>query len=402
MVKPSGPTAVTLSRRDARRLLTAHHFAPTDLPGAFERLGSVQFDPLKPVGCNHDLVLQARVPGYRVGDWERAAYHDRLVYDAWDKQASLVRTRDWPLRRVYHLWHEGWWRERVFTAHPEAVIAVLDELRERGPLPSTAFKHQVHKPEWQGSWYGPRLTKHVLRALWHTGRVVTRRREGGKHVYDLAERVIPADLLHAPAVSEGKSVKWLLLLRHEAVGLLRPGASSEVWSLSVTAPERKGLLEDLVRQGQLQPVEVEGVRFHAFPETLKRLEEAPLEPAVRFVAPLDQLMWDRKAVAHLFGFDYVWEVYKPETQRRWGYYVLPVMYGDRFIARVDSRLEGTAWHVKGWWWEEGVTPDPVMLAALERASLAFMRYLGAGSVKVARGVDGAVRGVLKAAAKALP
>lgn len=390
-----------LSKADARRLLTQHHFEPTTVYGVLERLGSIQYDPLKPVGCNHDLVLQARVPGYGVGDWERTAYGERLMYDAWDKQASLVRIRDWPVRRVYHTWHEAWWRDRVFTAHPEAVTAVLDELRERGPLSSTAFDHQVHKPEWKGSWYGPRLTKHVLRALWHTGRVVTHHRDKGKHVYDLAERVIPPELLSASPVSEAESIRWLLLLRHQAVGLLRPGASSEVWSLHVKAPERKARLEELVKQGKLQPVDVDGVLFHAPPETLRKLEDAPLQPTVRFLAPLDQLMWDRKAVAHLFDFDYIWEVYKPEKDRRWGYYVLPVMYGDRFMARVDSRLEGSTWHVKGWWWEESVAPDGVMLNALEQAAMEFMRYLQAGKVKVARGVDKQVRDVLKAAAKGL-
>jgi uncharacterized protein YcaQ len=392
---------VSLAKADARRLLTRHHFEPTTMPGVLERLGSIQYDPLKPVGCNHDLVLQARVPAYRVGDWEEAAYRHRLVYDAWDKQASLVRLKDWPVRRVYHLWHEGWWRERVFTAHPEAVTAVLDELRERGPLSSTAFEHQVHKPEWKGSWYGPRLTKHVLRALWHTGKVVTHHRDKGKHVYDLAERVIPPELLNAPGVPEAESVRWLLLLRHQAVGLLRPGASFEVWSLYVKAPERKARLEELVQQGELQPVEVDGVLFHAPPDVLKKLEDAPLEPAVRFLAPLDQLMWDRKAVAHLFGFDYIWEVYKPEKDRRWGYYVLPVMYGDQFIARLDARLEGSTWHVKGWWWEEGVMPDGAVLTALEQAALNFMLYLRAKKVSVARGVDKQVREVFKTAVKEL-
>lgn len=392
------PECLKLSKADARALLVRHHFAPSDIPGVFERLGSVQFDPLKPVGCNHDLVLQARVPGYRVGDWEKIAYQERMIYDAWDKQASLVRMEDWPKRRIYHQWHAAAWRKRVLEPYPEAVEILLDELRERGPLSSTEFNHQVHKPEWQGSWYGPKLTKHVLRALWHTGKIVTHHRQGNKHVYDLAERVIPSALFHAPPLNEDASLRWLIRLRHQAVGLLRPaGNAQEVWSLPIKSAERQKVIEALVAEGQLMPLELGGTRYHAVPEVLTLLDSPSPAPLMRFVAPLDQLMWDRKAVRQIFDFDYVWEVYKPEKQRTWGYYTLPVMFGQDFVARIDSRVEGTSWQVKGWWWEEGVTPDTRMLEALEHAATDFMRYLGANEVKTARSVDKRVREALKAA-----
>ena len=93
---------LNLSKQDARRLLVLHHFQPTSLQGAFERLGSVQYDPLNPIGRNHDLVLQARVPEYSVDDWQKLAYQDRFIYDAWDKQASLVLMQDFPMRRIYY------------------------------------------------------------------------------------------------------------------------------------------------------------------------------------------------------------------------------------------------------------------------------------------------------------
>lgn len=383
-----------LSRRDARRLLAHHHLRPGTAEEVLERLGSVQFDPLSPVGRNHDLVLQARVPGYRAHDWGRLAYEERLLYDAWDKQASLVLLRDWPVRRIYHRWHRRWWEERVFRSHPEAVERVLDELRDRGPLTSSAFAYQVHKAEWQGSWYGPKLTKHVLRALWHTGEVVTHSRKNGHHVYDLAERVVPTELYRAPIPSDEESTLWLLKLRHRAVGLLRPNASAEVWSMDLPAAERRALLQRLVASGEFVPVDVEGVRFHALPETLAQLDAARPVDRMVFVAPLDQLMWDRKAVAHLFGFDYTWEVYVPEAKRRWGYYVLPVFYGDRFVARFDSRLTGGVWRVHRWLWEEGVTPDAEMFSALRAAAARFADYLGAEAVALPKGLDEKTRAAL--------
>jgi len=390
---------LNLSKADARRLLAAHHFREADLESVLSRLGSVQYDPLNPVGRNHDLVLQARVPKYQVDDWQTLAYEDRFIYDAWDKQASLVLMQDWPLRRVYHDWHRARWHEKVLKPHKKAVPIVLAELRERGPLTSTEFEHQPHMKNWEGSWYGPKLTKNILRALWHTGEVVTHSRRKGHHVYDLAERVIPEDLLNAKVPSESESLEWLIKLRHRAVGLLRPNASWEVWSLDVKAAERKRVITKLVNRGELVPAEVEGVLFHALPETLETLDSAQPTDRMIFVAPLDQFMWDRKAVAHLYDFDYIWEVYKPEKDRKWGYYVLPVFYQDRLVARFDSRLKDGIWNLYKWYWEAGVTPDADMLNALERAVSRFKIYLGAEKLKLPSGMDKLTKDAWRAGAK---
>lgn len=390
---------LTLSKSDARRLLAYHHFEKADVRTVFERLGSVQFDPLNPVGRNHDLVLQARVPGYKVDDWQALAYQDRFIYDAWDKQASLTLMQDWPKRRIYHRWHEARWSKKVLEPHKDAVPIVLQELRERGPLTSTAFEHQPHVEKWENSWYGPKLTKNILRALWHTGQVVTHSRKKGHHVYDLAERVIPSELFDAEVLSEQESLEWLINLRHQAVGLLRPNASWEVWSLDIKAAERKRVLANLTNRGELIPVDVEGVLFHAAPDVLESLDTAEAIDRMIFVAPLDQLLWDRKAVAHLFDFDYIWEVYKPEKDRRWGYYVLPVFYQDKLVARFDSRFKDGIWNLYKWYWEPSITLDTEMLTALERAVSSFKTYLGAEKVKLPRGMDKPTRAAWQAGAR---
>lgn len=368
----------TLSPAEARRWLCAYHFAPASGPAIFERLGSIQYDPLKPVGCNPDLVLQARVPGYQVDDWQQWAYGpERLIYDAWDKQASLVRLQDWPWRRVYHQWHLKHWESRILKPYATAVQAVLDELRARGPLRSQAFAFQEHKADWQGSWYGPQLTKHILKALWFTGQVLTADRYKGQHVYDLTERLVPATLLQQPVSSETEALKWLIAARHQAVGLLRPSASAEVWSLAVSAPRRKALIDELRQSGELQTFQIDGQDYHGLSRVWDQsVEDAHLKDQVRFLAPLDPLLWDRRMVAAVFGFDYVWEVYKPAAQRRWGYYVLPVLYEDRFVARVDSRYQAGRWEILSWHWEANVRQTRRLKQALEKASYQFQAYLG--------------------------
>ncbi|MCA9838984.1 MAG: YcaQ family DNA glycosylase [Trueperaceae bacterium] len=392
-------TMLKLSKSDARRLMVKHHFRPRPLPEVFTDLGSIQFDPLNPVGRNHDLVLQARVPGYKVDDWQTFAYTERQIYDFWDKKASLVRMADWPKRRIYHDWHKKSWESDVLKPYADAVPIVLAELKARGPMTSAQFEYQVHIGNWEGSWYGPKLTKNILRALWHSGEVVTHSRKHGHHVYDLAENVIPAELLQAPVLSHEASLEFLSLLRHQAIGLVRENASAEVWSFHISAKERKAFIEQLVSEGKLLDIMIDGQKFRSLPETLAKLDQPDLAPRMLFVAPLDQFMWDRAAVKHLFDFDYLWEVYKPEKDRQWGYYVLPVLYGDRLVARLDSRLKEGTWEVLSWVWEAGIQPDTDMLGALEQAVRSFKHYLSADKIKLPRGLDAGTRASWQQGAK---
>ena len=391
-------SVVTLSKREAAALLGQYHFAPAPFAQVVTRLGSVQYDPLNPLGRNPDLVLQARVPGYQRDDWHAPVYAQRLLYDAWDKQACLCLPRDWRYRRLYHAQRREQWHARVFKPYPDAVNATLNEIKARGALSSLEFEDVARPEGLAGSWYGPRLIKHVLRALWDSGELVTSYRVKGRHVYDLPERVIPSEHLNAPAVSKADSVDYLILRRHQTTGLLRANADSALWSLPVKAAERRERLQALVDDGRLQRVLIEGTPYHCLPDFLNQTLTEDVAERMVFVAPLDSLIWDRKGVKDLFNFDYIWEVYKPETARLWGYYVLPVFYRNRFVARFDSRLIGDTWHVYRWWWEDDDTPDTNTLNALENAVRAFMHYLKANKLKLPRGMDKAQKDAMRAGA----
>lgn len=376
------PLPVKLSKADARRAMVRHHFAlSATMDDAFDRLRSVQFDPIAPVGCNHDLVLQARVPGYRVGDWERFAYDERKVYDGWDKMASLVPYEGWPLRRVFF---DAYLRRnpRVFQEHPEAIETILREIEARGPLLPRECEFQAHRPDWKDAWHGPSVTKQALRVLWHAGRVMTAGRRKGQHLYDLTERVVPPQLYAQPLLPEEDATRGLIFERHRAVGLLRPNAPAEVWSYYIKTPERRIAIARLVDEGELAPVEVDGVAAHATPAFLRLLDEPSLDPEVAFIAPLDPFMWDRKMIAHLFGFDYAWEIYTPEAKRRWGYYVLPVRYGDALVARAEFFCRNGVLELRRWH-EEAGSEDPGFRPALERALGNLMAYCGAQSLRPA-------------------
>lgn len=385
-----------MSEAEAAEFLVSYQLRPSDVSGVFHHLGSVQYDPLNPVGRNIDLVLQARVPGYRVDDWMKAAYARRVAYDAWDKQACLVPVNDWPfrepIRRRFHPWHD----HRILTEYPEMVDMVFKELDARGPLSSLEFEDRRKAPE-RHSWLGPTVVKRILRALWARGELVTHHREGGRHYYDRPERVIPSEVRTCEPFSDLQDYyRWIVLRRHQTAGLLRPSASAEIWSVCGDASARNRAVAELVEHEALVPVRIgtRAVLFHMPASAAEFLTSAPVKRSIKFIGPLDSLLWDRKAVKTIFGFDYIWEVYKKPEQRLWGYYVLPVLYGNRFVARVDGRLEGGTWRVSRWWWEDGTQPTTAILDAVRSASKRFSRYLGASQVEVSASVDARTRAAL--------
>ena len=161
-------------------------------------------------------------------------------------------------------------------------------------------------------------------------------------------------------------LRWILTRRVQAMGLLPRTAEATIWSSCGDSAQNKHALAQLVAEGILTPVHIgeKSLPYYMLTSTLNLLDAAPLEPRMLLLGPLDSMLWDRKTLRYIFDFDYIWEVYKPEHLRRWGYYVLPVFYGDRFVARIDSRLEKGIWTITHWWWEADVVPDAEMLAAL--------------------------------------
>ncbi|GAC1388726.1 MAG: hypothetical protein NVSMB33_18210 [Ktedonobacteraceae bacterium] len=143
----------------------------------------------------------------------------------------------------------------------------------------------------------------------------------------------------------------------------------------------------------MTPVSVgeKALSYHVLTSTLPLLDAPLPTPRMLFLGPLDSMLWDRKTLRYIFDFNYIWEVYKPELTRKWGYYVLPVFYGDHFVARFDSRLEKGVWTILRWWWEPDVAVDAALLDALQDAVSRFMYYLRAVAVQVSEGVDRAVK-----------
>ncbi len=212
-------------------------------------------------------------------------------------------------------------------------------------------------------------------------------------MYDFAHRHLPQELLAAPDPNpqEEQYHDWYVHRRIGGIGLLW-NRSGDAWlgMAGIKSQERNAALRRLVRSGKVIELEVEGNDrpFYLRAEDLACLEETQSgpDPAPRaaILAPLDNLLWDRKLVKELFDFEYIWEVYKPVSERRYGYYVLPVLYGDRFVARFEpgwDKREGRL-TIQNWWWEANVTVSKNMQAELQRCFKRFGDYLGADSLQI--------------------
>jgi uncharacterized protein YcaQ len=395
-----------LTNQEARRFLLAKHglWPPRGLRGkagvraVFDRLASIQFDPIDVVGRNPDLVLQSRVVDYEPAMLHELAYEERHLYDYWDKMMSLLPVVDWPNMAL----HRERWRQRHATRRAKMndhVETVLGAIRDEGPMSSIDFQphHGVdHKVDWR--WGPMRAVKAILEMLMDSGDLMVSYRQANRRFYDLAERVLPPDVAAAtPMTDEETYLRWRVARRCRGIGLLGPGLEGEVWYGCGKAVQRNPAIQDMVDAGEMVPVQVEGDprTYHMVATDLPHLERAQTaSPAaeVAFIAPLDNLMWSRNLVERLFDFRYIWEVYKPVAERRYGYYVLPVLFGDRLVARFEPKLdrEGATLTLLNWYWEPGAGPSEPFAAALEEALRRFRDYLSAEQVVVAEGVDAEV------------
>lgn len=378
--------SIEFTNLQARRYLARLHFGGRPgVHGAVRRLQAIQYDPLNVVGRNPDLVLQSRVPGYKPEMLQRELYQRRTLVDGFDKMLCIYPTEDYPYLSRLRRSTVWWYRE-----NPEIMNArdrILAVIRERGPVSSDDLDFS-EKVSWP--WGETRLSRAALEHFWMSGELTLHHREGARRFYDLAERHLPKEILTARDANETEEeyFLWQTLRRVKSVGMLRKGPSDAFLGIeSFRAPERNRAFDGLLRAGLLTELTVGGDTYYAPSEYLPLLEsDASVPRGARVLAPLDNLLWDRKLVKRLFGFEYTWEVYVPKEKRKYGYYVLPVFYRDRFIARFEPEpFRGGTLVVRAWWWEKGITVTGGMRRAVSDMLERFCAYLGAEAYKIEAG-----------------
>lgn len=357
---------------------------------AMRAMEYLQLDPLQVIARSQDIALSSRVLDYSPEMWERPTYNERKFFD-WGGWLAVR-----PMEELPH-WRVVMRRERdsphiqqIAVDHPDAVAEVRDVLEKQGTVSNRDFATKTRQRT--DNYRGRKDSALALYYLWRTGDVMTHHRENFERVYALTEAVAPADLVRAS--DDDEADRFLIGKEVGFYGLARLSASSDAYQRG--APYSKtAVLEQMLADGELVEVRIEGWRgvHYALKRDVPLLEAlsagrvpddwTPLETTTEeeavILAPLDPVSARGRAKV-MFGFDYVWEVYKPEAKRKYGYYALPVLWGDRLVARFDSKLDRATntLVILGFWLEDAALgADERFAEALARGFVRFVRFLGA-------------------------
>jgi len=377
---------MNISKKEARRFILYHLnlLNGKTLKGKngimtyIKKVGCLQFDPLNIIAMNPHLVLQSRIQNYKPSMLNELLYKDRVLMDGWDKNMAIFPVEDRKyFKRYYNTAIETHtWRD------PEIVeyIPAVREALKNGPSSSKDVLLQ-HKVDW--AWAPTSAARALLDLMFFTGELMVYDKVNSRKIYDFTSNLLPLELIEAadPNISELDYHKWGILRRIEATGLLWDKRSESFLGIKgLKSNERQAAFKSLYKEKSIEKIHIDGLKedFYVCKESLRSFSEInkKYHKRVQFIAPLDNLIWDRKLIKVLFDFDYKWEVYTPERDRKFGYYVLPILYGDEFIGRIEPVMDrkNKRLIVKGLWL------DQYPSKAFKKAMIEFMNFLEVKSI----------------------
>ena len=385
---------ITMSNQQARQfillkqgLLGEYRFKGKS--GALDYIrqaGCIQYDPVDVCGRNADITLHARVKAYTKAILDELLYTDRRLIDHFDKNLSIFAIEDIPA--VFFRKPGSGYAQAYDNRGGEAVKQTEPLIRqlitERGHV-SAAEVNVDDSIEW---FWGimTSLPRAALESMYFRGELIIHHKNGTNKSYAFMKDHIPPEILSAPPpfASYEECLAWHIRRRVGAVGMLWNKSSDAFLGLSIKAPERDAAYQRLIDSGAVFEVTVEGLKLQlyireddrALLETVLSAKEYP--PRCELIAPLDSFIWDRKLIKTLFGFEYTWEIYTPAVKRKYGAYVLPILYGERLIGRVEAVCERKTktLAVKNVWYEDGVKQTKKLGAALDGCLKRFAEFNG--------------------------
>ncbi len=355
-----------------------------------ERMGFVQLDSISTVERAHHLTLYSRNQTYRRRHLEHLIEKDRLLFENWTHDASVIPTRFYPYwkhrfaRRREQLHGNAWFQERIGDNGMAIVTKLIDHISENGRSMSRDFVDEDDSSV-KGNWWKWGPSKAALEYLWLTGDLAVAQRVNFQKVYDLAERIIPGEH-HDPHPDWDEHVEWHCASALDRLGTATPGELAKFWDAFSPDVAKKWCEAN---QHRLQTVLVEPAdggkprAAFAWPDLEDRLGAVREPPArLRFLSPFDPVIRDRNRAQRLFGFDYRFEAFVPQAKRQYGYYVLPILEGDRFVGRIDMkhhRAEGRL-AINGLWWEPKIKPGKGRISACQAELERLRRFIGAETI----------------------
>ncbi|MFS4581771.1 winged helix-turn-helix domain-containing protein [Phaeobacter sp. C3_T13_0] len=397
-------TIAQLNNRAARRLFMDCHALLEQPSGSAKadalldlitRLGFVQLDSINTVARAHDMILYSRRPSYRPAALKRVYEKDRSLFEHWTHDAAVLPMEFYPqwhlrfqrdaevLRKRYRNWHRDGYEAKFKS--------VLDHIRDHGPVGSS----DVGKDETKGSggWWDWHPSKTALEYLWRSGALTVVGRSGFQKRYDLTERVIDDALLPIQnTIDPSSTVDWLCNAALDRLGFATSGELAAFWA-TATPAESATWCKLAEAEGRIVPLDIaladgRSRKVYARPNVIETASDLPPPPGrMRVLSPFDPAVRDRKRAEGLFGFHYRIEVFTPAAKRRYGYYVFPLMEGDRLVGRIDmkaQRQEGKL-NVTGLWPEQGVKWPASRQNRLEAELERVCRFTGLDRVNFADG-----------------
>jgi uncharacterized protein YcaQ len=389
----------TLTNSQARKFILLKQgligeYKFTGKQGALEfvrQAGCVQYDPVDVCGRNADISLLSRVKGYKKEMLDELLYKDRRLLDFFDKNLSIFPVEDAPAFYKHRMY--GGYAEMYDSLGGEAVQNILPMIRklieERGHI--SAKEIDVDETivwDWGSMSSLPRA---ALESMYFRGELIVHHKTGTNKSYAFAKDHIPAEILNAglPYKTDEERFAWHFRRRIGAVGMLW-NKNSDAWlGLPYKVPERAGAFKKMLDEGTIYEFDIDGLNgpFYCHiedkPLVEKAAEDPELKPRCEFIAPLDSFIWDRKLIKALFGFEYGWEIYTPAVQRKYGAYVLPILYGESFIGRIEAvrEIKTKTLNVRNIWYEDGVKQTKKLQAALNGCLKRFAEFNGCDNIQ---------------------
>jgi hypothetical protein len=328
-----------ISPQDARNALfevhgfTSLHQGVEGIRAVFHRHRCVQTDPIDIAGRNADLTLQSRVSGYGQDHLYTLLYETRELFEYYCKMMSILPLDTYPLFHMSRTHFEHRFTP-FFSEHERETRFILAQL-EDGPISSRDFKGWK-KVEWWGS---TALSRVILERLFVCGKVMIHHREGAVKYYSATEDIIPSSLLETEPPDHVHCREEMTRIIVRASRLVCPSGAYEQWYAIGKTDRIRALLETLERNGDVFPIKLQGYKNTLYaPIEDRPVWEDPVPPdsdTVRFLAPLDPLIWSRSLFAAVYGRKYLWEVYKKPKDRRYGYYCLPILFNSSYVGLIE-------------------------------------------------------------------
>jgi uncharacterized protein YcaQ len=355
-----------------------------------ERIGFVQVDSINTVARAHEMILWSRRQSFRPAALKLLLERDRCLWEHWTHDASILPSR------LHGIWQhrfardavrlESNWRNWFREGYEAQFDTILNRIARDGPVgTSDVGEGEVRG---KGGWWDWHPSKTALEWLWRTGQIAVTRRDGFAKIYDLTERVIPAE--HRSPVPEARVADWACRTALDRLGFGTSGELAAYWK-AITPEAARDWCRTALASGEIVEVEVEGWagqrrRMFAWPGTLEQVPPEP-PPRLRILSPFDPALRDRDRAEFLFGFRYRIEVFVPESKRIFGYYVFPVLEGDRLVGRIDAKAyrNAGALRVKAFWPETGVKLTAGRRKRLEAELDRLARFAGCDRVEFSEG-----------------